>query len=274
MRSNRQQFRSQKKAQAAPFGAYARVYDLLCSDKKPQDDCLFIQGLMHDFVPGATTILELGCGTGSHAFGFAELGYNVCGIDSSTSMLEQVDSHSRGSEHTRGLIHLHHEDMRSVRLNREFDVVVALDNSIGHQVSNEDLRNTLLTMREHLRTGGMFLFDCWYGPAVLHKLPQRRVKCAQTDQLSVTRTANPEILPNQNAVEINYEIIVRNKISGIEEAIHELHTIRYFFIPEMKALCSSVGLELIAAGECLTDREPSLTTWNVYFAGRATTSGA
>ncbi|HEY9716319.1 MAG TPA: class I SAM-dependent methyltransferase [Trichormus sp.] len=272
MRSNRQQFRSQKKAQAAPFGAYARVYDLLCSDKNAKDNCLFIQGLMHDFVPGAKTILDLGCGTGSHALELAELGYNVCGIDSSKSMLEQVDAHSRGAEHARGLIDLHHDDMRTARLNREFDVVVALDNSIGYQVSNDDLRNTLQTMREHLRPGGMFLFDCWYGPAVLHKLPQRRVKCAQTDQLSVTRTANPETLPNQNAVEINYEIVVRNKISGIEETIQELHKIRYFFIPDMKALCASVGLEVIAVGECLTDREPSLTTWHVYFAGRATTT--
>ncbi len=79
---------------------------------------------------------------------------------------------------------------------------------------------------------------------------------------------------NKNAVEINYEINVRNKESGVEETIRELHSIRYFFIPEMMSFCASAGLDVIAASEWLTDREPSLTTRNVYFAGRATTGGA
>lgn len=265
----------QKKGAAPPFGAYARVYDILSSDKKPDDECKFVHGLIHDLSPGARNLLELGCGTGAHAAAFALLGFNVCGIESSKSMLDQASAKLQTEpEQSRNRIELHNDDMRTARLQHKFDVVVSLSNAIGYQVSNQDLRNALETIREHLSPDGMFLFDCWYGPAVLHKLPQRRVKCAQTDQLAVTRTTNPEIHPNQNAVEINYDIIVRNKSSSIEEVIHELHTIRYFFIPEMQELCSSVGLELIAANEWMSDNEPSLSTWTIYFAGRATAGGA
>jgi predicted TPR repeat methyltransferase len=41
-------------------------------------------------LPKAKTILELGCGTGKHANILADYGFNILGIDSSKTMLNEA----------------------------------------------------------------------------------------------------------------------------------------------------------------------------------------
>ena len=38
------------------------------------------------------------------------------------------------------------------------------------------IKNTFKTVNKHLKNGGIFIFDFWYGPAVLRDLPTKRVK--------------------------------------------------------------------------------------------------
>ena len=49
------------------------------------------------------------------------------------------------------------------------------------------------------------------------------------------------------------------------EILKETHRVRYLFIPEIERLCKEAGFVLIDAREWMTDREPGLDTWGVYF---------
>src|ERR1051325_10396521 len=67
-------------------------------------------------------------------------------------------------------------DARNVRLGRRFGAVISLFHVMSYQTTNEDLSASFITAREHLERGGIFLFDCWYGPGVLTDRPSVTVK--------------------------------------------------------------------------------------------------
>jgi hypothetical protein len=74
--------------------------------------------------------------------------------------------------------------------------------------------------------------------------------------------------PNDNAVDVNYQIIVRNKTSNVFEKHHERHRMRYLFCPEVELLLSHAGFQLLNCGEWMTGREPDFKSWCVNFVAK------
>jgi SAM-dependent methyltransferase len=158
-----------------------------------------------------------------------------------------------------------HGDVRSVRLSQRFDVVVSLFHVMSYQTTNADLLAGLATLREHTKPGGLVLFDAWYGPAVLSERPAVRHKRLKGESFEVTRLAEPVLHPNQNVVDVNYQIFVKDRVSTRTEEIHEQHRMRYLFVPEVELMLGQVGLRLERACEFATDGPLSCATWNVLF---------
>jgi 2-polyprenyl-3-methyl-5-hydroxy-6-metoxy-1,4-benzoquinol methylase len=73
------------------FEDYVAYYDLLYQDKDYAREAEFVHRLIQDEMPGAVSILDLGCGTGTHAAIFAEMGYSVHGIDHSVVSFQYYD---------------------------------------------------------------------------------------------------------------------------------------------------------------------------------------
>jgi SAM-dependent methyltransferase len=251
------------------FEAYSQYYDLLYRDKDYRAEADYICNLIERERPGSRTLLDLGCGTGRHDFLLSERGYSVTGVDLSPDMLKIANaerskrlavstSPSAPPEFTLG-------DLRSVRLSQRFDVVVSLFHVMSYQSSNEDLLAALHTLREHAQPGGLVLFDAWYGPAVLSNRPAVRVKRLKSDGCDVTRLAEPVLYPNENLVDVNYQIIIRDSTTQLTEEVRETHRMRYLFVPEVKQMLQGVGLRLDRSCEFATDAELSFGTWNALF---------
>ncbi|WP_139376932.1 MULTISPECIES: hypothetical protein [unclassified Lysinibacillus] len=73
------------------------------------------------------------------------------------------------------------------------------------------MEDVFQTVSEHLNEGGLFIFDCWNGPAVLAEQPETRVRRLENDAVEVTRIAEPTLHPNENVVDVNYEIYIKDK---------------------------------------------------------------
>ena len=74
------------------FDAYARYYDLLYGDKDYAGEAEYVAAHSRKQVPQAKRILELGCGTGSHAEHLVRMGYSVHGVDMSEAMLARAEA--------------------------------------------------------------------------------------------------------------------------------------------------------------------------------------
>ena len=247
------------------FGNYSRYYDLLYRDKDYTGEAAFIRSLIESHRPGARTLLDLGCGTGRHASLLASSGYDVVGVDRSPAMLTEA----RGRTST-GRTEYFEGDLRSVRLGREFDVVVSLFHVMSYQTSNADLAAALATVRAHLAPGGLFIFDCWYGPAVLNLRPAVRILRLEDERTLVTRLAEPTLHPNQNVVDVSYQVFVKDKQTGEVSELDEKHSMRYLFAPEVELLLGSAGLASREVRSFMTDAPLGIDTWTgVFLGGRA-----
>ena len=252
------------------FRNYARYYDLLYRDKDYAGEATFIQQLMQTHAPDAKTILELGCGTGIHAVLLAKEGYQIHGVDLSQEMLDKAsDRRSQLPPELAAQMKFTQGDIRKVSLNQTFDVILSLFHVISYQTTNEDLLAAFATVKQHLKPGGIFIFDVWYGPAVLSDRPTVRVKRLEDEVISVTRIAEPTIYPNENLVDVNYQVFIRNKSSNAVEDLQETHCMRYLFQPEVNFLLQSFNMVPIKFREWMTNCESGTTTWGVYCVARS-----
>jgi SAM-dependent methyltransferase len=250
------------------FQAYSQYYDLLYRDKDYAGEVDYLRRLVERERPGSRSLLDLGCGTGRHDFLLSELGYQVTGVDMSAEMLKVANA-----ERARRLANAAQAeppkfaqgDVRSVRLGERFDVVVSLFHVMSYQVTNQDLLAALRTLREHVKPGGLVLFDAWYGPTVLTDRPVVRVKRLEGDGFDVTRVAEPVFHPNENTVDVNYQILIRDRATQQTQELREQHRMRYLFVPEVQQLLETVGLRLERSCEFASDGPLGFGTWNALF---------
>jgi SAM-dependent methyltransferase len=154
-------------------------------------------------------------------------------------------------------------DVRNVRTGKTYDAVLSLFHVMSYQTTNADLEAAFETASVHLRPGGLFLFDFWYGPAVLTQLPEVRVKRIEDDEIKVTRIAEPVMHVNENVVDVNYQVWIEVNESGAVEQILETHKMRYLFLPEITLLLHTCELAMLETREWLTESHPGENSWSV-----------
>ena len=249
----------------AVFADYARYYDLLYRDKGYAAEAEYVAGLIRKFHPSARSILELGSGTGIHASLLAEKGFTVRGIERSQEMLARSMALTEKTTPGHGQLTFSPGDIRDIRLNKTFDAVIALFHVISYQTTNEDVTAAFETARHHLKPGGIFIFDVWYGPAVLTERPEVRIKRIADDQTEITRLAEPVLHPNENRVDVNYLMFVRNLATNNVAELQETHAMRYFFRPEIECIAVQAGYELLHTEEWLSGKAIGCDTWGACF---------
>jgi len=115
----------------------------------------------------------------------------------------------------------------------------------------------------HLKKDGLFIFDFWYGPAVLSIKPSVRVKKLINSEITLHRIAKSIIDIRRNTVDVNYDLIVKNNNDNIMSEVHETHRMRYYFELELEEYLPKFGFEIVKFEEWLTSSEPSTDTWGV-----------
>ncbi len=250
-------------------GAYADSYDLLYSSKDYDGECDLLERLFKQHANGpVNSLLDLGCGTGNHAIRLVKRGYEVTGVDYSGEMLEHA-KRKAASESLNGRLNLHRADIRTVSLDREFDAVLIMFAVLGYQLQNGDVLSALKSARKHLKTGGMLIFDFWYGPAVLRQRPSQRLKVIPTDGGSILRAATGELDVINNSCTVGFHLWRMEREKVVSES-EESHSLRYFFAPELNMFLQNSGFDPIRMGAFPDfDREPDETTWNAMAVARA-----
>jgi SAM-dependent methyltransferase len=237
------------------FNSYSVYYDLLYRDKDYDGEAEYIQTLLTRQGITHGNILEFGSGTGKHGRLLAIRGYKVHGVERSAGMVEKSEM-SDGFTCQQG-------DICTIQLGRVFDAVLSLFHVISYQVTNDDLRAVFARANEHLKPGGVFIFDFWYSPAVYSQRPVVRIKRMADEKVEITRIAEPLIYPNENRVDVSYTIFARELSSGAVQITTETHSMRHFSLPEIDIMATECGFERIAAEEFLSGKTAGEDTWGV-----------
>lgn len=251
------------------FDLYAAYYDLLYRDKDYASEARYVDGLVKAAVPSAGRLLELGCGTGGHAVELARLGYSVHGVDLSPAMVERAGQRRSASAALASQMSFEQGDVRSVRLDRRFDAVISLFHVISYQTTNADLAAAFATARTHLERGGVFVFDCWYGPAVLSDRPRQVDKRVGDEHIDVVRRTRPEMHVNLDCVDVHFDIAIASRLSDDRREVRETHRMRYLFLPELQHLLEQAGFGQVQAERWMTGEPLDETTWYACVRARA-----
>jgi SAM-dependent methyltransferase len=242
------------------FNAYSRYYDLLYRDKDYAAEVRYISEVFSRYHSGKVqNILDLGCGSGSHAYYFAESGYSVTGIERSAEMVSRAMA--KNILNFTPLV----GDISAFHLEQRFEAVIALFHVISYLIENTPLVSCFRAVHNHLQDGGLFVFDVWYSPAVWAQQPETRVKRLEDAYTQVTRIAEPVVHANQNVVDVNYEVWVKETAGISTEIIRETHPMRHFGYPEIDLLARLTGFELLGSEAFLSGDEPGSDTWGVCF---------
>lgn len=243
------------------FGAYARYYDLLYQDKDYEGEVRYVGSLIDRHLNNGLNLLDIGCGTGRHADLFSRRGMKVSGIDRSEDMI-------RAARKSYPEINFQQGDFSTFGLDQKFDVITALFHVVSYINSDQELVSAFSNVSRHLKPGGLFIFDCWHGPAVLHHKPELRVKRLQDDAFRVVRIAEPDLIEAENRVDVNYQVFVGDE--GGWDEFSESHSMRYLFANEIESFLDRAGMHLIHTEEWMTSRAPSRDSWGVVYVAEMT----
>lgn len=247
------------------FGHYAKYYDLLYRDKDYKAEVEYIETLIKKYSRGKVKdILDIGCGTGNHGSLFAKKGYMVDGIDKSLDMLEEAKKKVNKN------LRFYLADATSFKMEKKYDVVCSLFHVINYLLTNKELGKAISNISKHLRKNGLFIFDSWYGPAVLADKLHLKIKKCENDQVRITRISKPVLYQNEDEVKVHFTLSAEDKgrKTKPKKIIKEIHTLRYLFKPEVELFLEKASLKLIAFKQWQTGSRPSLDSWGVCFVGR------
>ena len=231
------------------FDNYSNYYDLLYQDKNYQEETNYISSLLKKYEINDGDLLEFGSGTGKHGCLLAEKGYNVHGIELSTEMVSKAKTHPK--------FNCQQGDIANVKMSQSFDAVLSLFHVMSYQISNNQIKAVFENASKHLNSGGLFIFDIWYSPAVHNLQPSVRVKRFENDKFKIIRVAEPKNFPNKNLVDVNYTFFINELRNNSLSSFKETHTMRHFSLPEIDVLAENYGFKLVEAQEFLSKKNPS-----------------
>jgi SAM-dependent methyltransferase len=188
-------------------------------------------------------VLDVCCGTGRIMLPLLQEGIDIEGVDLYEPMLARL----RKKAAALGLSPtLHHADMASFRVPRQFAVVMIPFNAFIHNMTQETQIGCLACCREHLRPGGVLAFDTFFPFHEVVGVPER------------TRVLEGEMQHPQTGLPMRmYDTRTFDRVEQTQHSINELEVLapdgsvqhvyrsqmwgRYFYKHEMALLLRAAG---------------------------------
>jgi len=178
-------------------------------------------------------ILELACGPGRMLLALCPDGSYGYGIDISEEMCQFAKQLADESGKN---VCIDSGDMTEFALNKDFDLVVTMLNSISHITSAELLRRHFVCVREHLAPGGLYLIETTRND-VSSRVPD--------SQWSVSRGKDHLNICWGGEGEVEYATIT-GTVRGQEINVSEKFRMRYWNTSELLRAAEAAGLSLAA----------------------------
>lgn len=144
---------------SAVYDAFADIYDQVMRDVDYASWAQHIANLVKRFKIRGKKLLELACGSGSMAVQLDRKGFHVTGIDRSEAMLRHAQLKAALLDCQIPLYKADMESFSSLGLERDFDLVTCLYDSMNYLLEETKIVSTFQEVYNHLRPGGGFIFD-------------------------------------------------------------------------------------------------------------------
>lgn len=193
-------------------------------------------------------VLEYGCGNGRIALPLAHAGFDVAGVDLSATMLRDFRARLKKTPAAVAeRVTLKRGDMRRVKLDRRFDLVLCTFNTFLHLYTWQDVERFLTRVREHLAPRGRFVVDLSIPmPEELARDPKRLFRAPRFRHVTTGEMVRYgerfayDPLTQVEMVDMVFEPVDRPRAKWVTPLAH-----RQFYPQELEALFHYNGLEVV-----------------------------
>jgi SAM-dependent methyltransferase len=237
------------------FDIEAEYYDLIWGSYDYGKEV----AILHKFFKneGVKRILDVGCGTGNHAILLAPLGYEVVAIDLSRKMIEKAKKKDLSNR-----VCFIVADVRKMDIKEKFDSVICLGLTFSHFITKREVEKVLKNIRNALRLGGYFIFNCYNFDGIEHVSRNYDLeKFVNKNDLKLILISR--FRPKRERVFLLENIWVikkKKRVNWVERTI----PLRFFKLTELKRMLNDSGFEVLSVSnflgiEELDKKNPYLT---------------
>ncbi|WP_298258681.1 class I SAM-dependent methyltransferase [Bradyrhizobium sp.] len=248
-------------------GRHAELYDLFYGAKPYASEVGYLHGLLQRFSGQAVRrVLDVACGTGSHAIELERLGYDVVGSDISQDMLVFAKEKAREKD---SRVRFEQQDMRTLDVvPKPFDAALCLFDAIGHVQTTAAIKQTFRAVHRHLGKDGLFALEFWHAAAMAGRHDPQRVRKFATSRGEILRLSNTTVDLASQCATVEHAIYDLRSDGTYQTAV-ERQTNRFFSLQEMSGLLDGCGFDVVkyysgySADEVLTP-----DTWHIVLIAR------
>lgn len=202
----------------------AFYYDMIYASKGYQKEARFVGDLLAEGGT-VTKLLDVGCGTAEHLRFMAQTdrSLHIVGVDHSLPMIICA----RGKEDLSLQATFIHGDVADVE-EVDFDGAISMFNVVNHIDTLFELQKFFTNIRQKVKLGSRFVFDCWNGIAATRSSPRRdaRIKALSAGKQIVVEYKPDIDLLNSTVNMLNQVRVVDIEGNELDEFNYELlHTL-------------------------------------------------
>jgi ubiquinone/menaquinone biosynthesis C-methylase UbiE len=224
------------------FTQVAPWYDALMAGVPYEQWVRYLEEILKHYGRAPESVLDLACGTGRVSRLLTKKGYDVVGVDGSPGMIEEARKRTPGGE-----VEYVCQRMERLDLDRRFDLVVSLFDSLNYLTDPDDLRECCRRVFRHLHPKGLFVFDMNGVYAFEANLfnqesygPRRKIEYTwRSDYNRKTRLCS---------VYMDFRV----NEGGRRREFHEVHVQRAYTVEEVNGMLEEAGFDLLAVYDAYT----------------------
>ncbi|MBD8134990.1 methyltransferase domain-containing protein [Peribacillus frigoritolerans] len=228
------------------YERFAYVYDELMKDAPYEKWLMILTAKLEQYGIDGRKVLDLACGTGEMTVELAQHGFEVTGVDLSDEMLLVANEKAVKL----GLsIPLFQQNMAELEGLGQFDCVTIFCDSLNYLRDEEDIVKTFSRVHEHLKDGGLFMFDI-HSLYKMEEIFSDHTFAVNGEEVSYIWDCFPGEEPY--SVEHDLSFFVRDDESGLYDRFDELHYQRTYPVEQYKKWLEQAGFTV---SEILADLE-------------------
>lgn len=248
-------------------GRHAELYDLFYRAKPYAAEAGHLHGLLQRCSEHPVRrVLDIACGTGSHAIELEKLGYDVVGSDLSEDMLAHAREKARDVS---SAVRFEKQDMRTLDVAPgPFDAVLCLFDAIGHVQTTAAIKQTFGAVHRHLRNDGLFVLEFWHAAAMAGRHEPLRVRRLATERGEILRLSETTVNLALQCATVEYTIHDLRS-DGTYGTVVERQVNRFFSLQEMSILLDDCGFDVVKYySGYSSDETITLDTWHIVLVAR------
>lgn len=231
------------------YKSLAPFYDLLFQQKNYTKEVFFINKIVKKYNPRAKSILDVGCGSGTHLNLLKDNFETLFGVDINSEIIKVAKKKSAKISYQQG-------SMAGFKINQKFDVLLCLYSVFNYNQTKVDSLNTLRNFKKHLNSNGVAIIAL-YQPTNTDKKISLHTGIKNDTQVAKINQFFTD--PKTKTEHSNFLVLIKDK-GKINFFVENNHEYRIYTTSEFSELLSKVGFKLLKTSDNFTNLKATTKT--------------